>query len=45
MNIQKSLTRLANNVIHVTAAISVLYHDIDRPSETRGPRAWGETSV
>lgn len=25
MNIQKSLTRLANNVIHVTAAISVLY--------------------
>lgn len=25
MNIQKSLTRLANNVIHITAAISVLY--------------------
>lgn len=38
MNIQKSLTRLANNVIHVTAAISVLYISTDpaRPGDT-GP--------
>lgn len=35
MNIQKSLTRLANNVIHVTAAISVLYISTDpaRPGD------------
>lgn len=35
MNIQKSLTRLANNVIHVTAAISVLYIPTDpaRPGD------------
>lgn len=39
MNIQKSLTRLANNVIHVTAAISVLYISTDpaRPGDP-GPR-------
>lgn len=35
MNIQKILTRLANNVIHVTAAISVLYISTDpaRPGD------------
>lgn len=35
MNIQKSLTCLANNVIHVTAAISVLYISTDpvRPGD------------
>lgn len=35
MNIQKSLTRLANNVIHVKAAISVLYISTDpaRPGD------------
>lgn len=35
MNIQKSLTRLANNVIHVTAAISVLNISTDpaRPGD------------